>query len=111
MGNLCDPMQSPRSDSISYKTGCHALNSTYVSPCFFFQAEDGIRDVAVTGVQTCALPISHRRPHPPGHLLLYVLCGRALWLLEHVRAKGQDHHLLRAGAPDWMRRLVGPVRA
>src|SRR5256884_3837872 len=28
---------------------------------FFFQAEDGIRDVAVTGVQTCALPISVKR--------------------------------------------------
>src|SRR2546429_3825623 len=28
---------------------------------FFFQAEDGIRDVAVTGVQTCALPIFCRR--------------------------------------------------
>src|SRR2546422_2551523 len=28
---------------------------------FFFQAEDGIRDVAVTGVQTCALPIWARR--------------------------------------------------
>src|SRR5216684_1383327 len=28
---------------------------------FFFQAEDGIRDVAVTGVQTCALPISGDR--------------------------------------------------
>src|SRR2546429_1843537 len=27
---------------------------------FFFQAEDGIRDVAVTGVQTCALPILPR---------------------------------------------------
>src|SRR6478752_8008592 len=27
---------------------------------FFFQAEDGIRDVAVTGVQTCALPIYGR---------------------------------------------------
>src|SRR2546429_6157248 len=27
---------------------------------FFFQAEDGIRDVAVTGVQTCALPICAR---------------------------------------------------
>src|SRR5207245_7272959 len=26
---------------------------------FFFQAEDGIRDATVTGVQTCALPISH----------------------------------------------------
>src|SRR2546421_9337171 len=27
---------------------------------FFFQAEDGIRDLIVTGVQTCALPISTR---------------------------------------------------
>ena len=27
---------------------------------FFFQAEDGIRDYDVTGVQTCALPISAR---------------------------------------------------
>src|SRR2546430_4571696 len=26
---------------------------------FFFQAEDGIRDLTVTGVQTCALPISN----------------------------------------------------
>src|SRR5206468_8600389 len=39
-------------------------------PCFFlfffFQAEDGIRDLIVTGVQTCALPISAscRRPRP-----------------------------------------------
>src|SRR5437764_13644251 len=32
-------------------------------PCpdsFFFQAEDGIRDTSVTGVQTCALPICVR---------------------------------------------------
>src|SRR6266702_8973093 len=29
---------------------------------FFFQAEDGIRDGHVTGVQTCALPISLWRP-------------------------------------------------
>src|SRR5262249_58728208 len=28
---------------------------------FFFQAEDGIRDWSVTGVQTCALPISFSR--------------------------------------------------
>src|SRR3712207_7289212 len=27
---------------------------------FFFQAEDGIRDIGVTGVQTCALPIYRR---------------------------------------------------
>src|SRR5262249_58280895 len=31
---------------------------------FFFQAEDGIRDWSVTGVQTCALPISARRTWP-----------------------------------------------
>src|SRR2546430_11060841 len=29
---------------------------------FFFQAEDGIRDLTVTGVQTCALPISASSP-------------------------------------------------
>src|SRR5256885_4980566 len=34
---------------------------------FFFQAEDGIRDYKVTGVQTCALPISSTRlPATPG---------------------------------------------
>src|SRR2546427_645206 len=32
----------------------HAFTPTF----FFFQAEDGIRDLTVTGVQTCALPIS-----------------------------------------------------
>src|SRR5256885_4867286 len=35
------------------------MPSLYVYSCFFFfQAEDGIRDYKVTGVQTCALPIS-----------------------------------------------------
>src|SRR5690606_39594968 len=32
---------------------------------FFFQAEDGIRYFHVTGVQTCALPISRRPGAPP----------------------------------------------
>src|ERR1017187_10592614 len=32
-------------------------NSVVFSVFFFFQAEDGIRDTSVTGVQTCALPI------------------------------------------------------
>src|SRR2546430_14613213 len=35
---------------------------------FFFQAEDGIRDLTVTGVQTCALPIS--------------FCNQNAWWLE-----------------------------
>src|SRR5205809_2448259 len=44
----------------------------WMSDLFFFQAEDGIRVVAVTGVQTCALPISPLErsrsdaPHPQG---------------------------------------------
>src|SRR5262249_58555412 len=34
------------------------VSCTYLTSCFFFfQAEDGIRDWSVTGVQTCALPI------------------------------------------------------
>src|SRR5439155_3187042 len=38
---------------------CFLCVYIYVSIyCFFFQAEDGIRDGHVTGVQTCALPIS-----------------------------------------------------
>src|SRR5215217_9390184 len=37
---------------------------------FFFQAEDGIRDIGVTGVQTCALPISRvLAPNPSGMTL------------------------------------------
>src|SRR2546427_13280913 len=42
---------------------------------FFFQAEDGIRDLTVTGVQTCALPISR-----PGK-------AREIWkAVEHLPA-------------------------
>src|SRR5438445_10960175 len=38
--------------------GGSALMPLPVEGIFFFQAEDGIRDIGVTGVQTCALPIS-----------------------------------------------------
>src|SRR3712207_950058 len=37
---------------------------------FFFQAEDGIRDIGVTGVQTCALPISMRKAKTSNPLIL-----------------------------------------
>src|SRR5256885_10283600 len=37
---------------------CRRLYSATCFCFFFFQAEDGIRDYKVTGVQTCALPIS-----------------------------------------------------
>src|SRR2546430_4078282 len=42
---------------------------------FFFQAEDGIRDLTVTGVQTCALPISTTTPHPKRGMFPRLLSG------------------------------------
>src|SRR2546427_12867768 len=46
---------------------------------FFFQAEDGIRDLTVTGVQTCALPISHEPGARRDRLDLLPLEGLRLW--------------------------------
>src|SRR5437016_11726501 len=42
--------------SAAYASGLSPGAATHV-PCFFFQAEGGIRAWSVTGVQTCALPI------------------------------------------------------
>src|SRR5256885_9017642 len=39
----------------------HITAQMRIDSVFFFQAEDGIRDYKVTGVQTCALPISSNR--------------------------------------------------
>src|SRR2546429_6219920 len=81
---------------------------------FFFQAEDGIRDVAVTGVQTCALPIClpgrarllHAAPPPEGH--------RGSACSGHSAPPGrEDRRALRrclqeAGLP-WRRHLRVPL--
>src|SRR6266852_7117372 len=50
---------------------------------FFFQAEDGIRDATVTGVQTCALPISW-----PGNLEDLAAAVRTLALTSLEEAIG-----------------------
>src|SRR2546429_6252106 len=60
---------------------------------FFFQAEDGIRDVAVTGVQTCALPIFDEvgrlsRGLHPGILDEVGLAGA---VTRHVQEFAQRH--------------------
>src|SRR2546430_8819422 len=56
---------------------------------FFFQAEDGIRDLTVTGVQTCALPIFALQQDLPGQLEL--LAPELPWqvLLQGERPKAQ----------------------
>src|SRR5207245_3307741 len=41
-----------------WSTPCLMQDTIETLLSFFFQAEDGIRDATVTGVQTCALPIS-----------------------------------------------------
>src|SRR5256885_6483036 len=45
---------------------------------FFFQAEDGIRDYKVTGVQTCALPISFDYVHPDDIAIVGEALARAI---------------------------------
>src|SRR5689334_2214434 len=59
-----------------WRLTCWVENPVVDFPVFFFQAEDGIRDGTVTGVQTCALPIltarilvvEHEAQCPPGRL-------------------------------------------
>src|SRR5256886_10189870 len=58
---------------------------------FFFQAEDGIRDLTVTGVQTCALPISGQPAE--GRAKVDVLGERADGpALRHARADHDERH-------------------
>src|SRR2546430_13180774 len=65
--------------------------------CFFFQAEDGIRDLTVTGVQTCALPISGE----PGALggLDHAVLGAVVAAREHpTRAERRGAVVVEAAA-------------
>src|SRR5437879_6884966 len=57
---------------------------------FFFQAEDGIRDTSVTGVQTCALPIFSPRMarHWNPIMMNAVLFGRIAMLHENRKQLG-----------------------
>src|SRR2546430_13009871 len=63
---------------------CEQISAcTLVCLFFFFQAEDGIRDLTVTGVQTCALPIfgnGVREAMKWGRNLLFLLgIGGLMW--------------------------------
>src|SRR5258706_6933804 len=59
---------------------------------FFFQAEDGIRDWSVTGVQTCALPIWPRSRHRGGD-------RPRPWRLHRPRRNGGRRRHLRDRHP------------
>src|SRR3989449_4491368 len=64
---------------------------------FFFQAEDGIRDVAVTGVQTCALPIWELVAPGPDH---NAERHRAIAAEDRVADVGDGNGLWPGGAED-----------
>src|SRR5437016_8605667 len=67
---------------------------------FFFQAEDGIRDWSVTGVQTCALPISHEGG------LRFKKDSEEYEILSRWIAQGMPNDL--ASAPKLERIVVAP---
>src|SRR5256885_10198182 len=68
---------------------------------FFFQAEDGIRDYKVTGVQTCALPISRLCTGAAAHAEVSGLRGTAMAIMAEVVASRRAIASLGVGmAPD-----------
>src|SRR5688572_30866104 len=68
---------------------------------FFFQAEDGIRDLTVTGVQTCALPILSRRDVERyadlGALRAVANGGRIGTIAQRETERVDENGLARAG--------------
>src|SRR5690606_40088084 len=65
-----------------------------VSVFFFFQAEDGIRDFHVTGVQTCALPIFP--PPAPGSLRIHVDGKQWWWDVRYEVRSGDTSSIVLA---------------
>src|SRR5256886_14629253 len=75
---------------------------------FFFQAEDGIRDLTVTGVQTCALPISfggYASFWRANRLMRLMRLPR--WVAAAAQATGRG---LKRGTRDWGRRASKAAR-
>src|SRR3712207_7010909 len=70
---------------------------------FFFQAEDGIRDIGVTGVQTCALPISLTVPIAGAALLGLAVSVALWWLYFDVVAPVAERVLTRSQGVDRVR--------
>src|SRR5260370_10367905 len=98
---------------------------------FFFQAEDGIRDSSVTGVQTCALPIYvlivgsgqtgcqlAEELHGAGRKI-FIACGRCPWAPRRIAGRDFVWWLVESGfterTPDQLpspaARLVGNPQA
>src|SRR2546430_4062372 len=55
--DLIDQLRVAIPEEVKQARRINQESDRVLSKVFFFQAEDGIRDLTVTGVQTCALPI------------------------------------------------------
>src|SRR5260221_4678128 len=92
--------------SCQCSTCFHVLTFPYCNVTFlffFFQAEDGIRDHCVTGVQTCALPISY--PVEPWKLIMmttYPLAAKSSGFQRKLQSSPQA-----PWGPPWMRNFTG----
>src|SRR5256886_7417065 len=65
---------------------------------FFFQAEDGIRDLTVTGVQTCALPISPVLSPEEAAVLLAGIVSQRSWACATALIAAMTYTFARVGA-------------
>src|SRR5207253_6720562 len=70
--------------------GCRAWRVAAPASGFFCQAEDGIRDGHVTGVQTCALPIFKLKSRSGGKSGLRRLLEREIWPKIPRCARGKE---------------------
>src|SRR5260370_30116877 len=85
-----------RLDALWGYSVCRLWSShAYVMNFFFFQAEDGIRDSSVTGVQTCALPILNNELAGRG---VEIISTVDLAALGAVEGRLHDAHLVDADA-------------
>src|SRR4051794_41200671 len=100
----------------------------YTAFFFFFQAEDGIRDGRVTGVQTCALPIlgrfvessnawkfafedSTKRPRRPSVAASSSVISRKLWITWLTLCRSEERRVGKEGrsrgAPWYLKKKGG----
>src|SRR2546421_768191 len=70
---------------------------------FFFQAEDGIRDLIVTGVQTCALPISLAVFHDHGYKAPVATLAKMVFEKEGTSMDDAAYGNWMGGTPVWIR--------
>src|SRR2546430_11279701 len=79
--------------ALTFAAMCNYVQTVALCHVFFFQAEDGIRDLTVTGVQTCALPI---------YSAIVVMDGRGAWEATSIwhGHSGRIDHVLTIPYPN-----------